>query len=567
MDTFPLTERAWVPVLRPGGERTRVSLRESLLNAGAYERLDAEHPLLTAALHRLHLAVLHRALEGPEDVETAARWYAAGQFDTGKLEAYLERFGPRFELFGPEPFMQVVGLDPAHMGENFRSHWTRLGSEEGSSNTTFLFNPENRPGPGRTDALPAADAALLLLAHQTFVLGGLIKRFTTAARGAPITTAACFLAEGQNLHQTLCLNLVPYPASMRERDLPPWERVPWRAADIQALYAGSGEKEQVAHGYVSRYTWLSRSVLLLPEDGPDGPVVREVGFAAGLPLALPGEGAGANLDPMVALRPAEQPFPYSLRRERLLWRDLDALLPDPAATTAQDRRGKLKVLPGRAPRTLLHAREVLNRLRGEEVHTREAGDEPMNQAAPTALEDPGASRSTRAGLHPVVPVQVYGQLTFQGKAFALRQESYTLPERFIDDPALFRDHLRRALDQANSVGDGLRQSVWFMAHALLKRDGDREPFRGDVTRLAEQIPATPTYWAGLEVSFRTYLRELDGDAGQAGTHWRAALRRAAGAGWRTAEEAAGMNAAGLRAVQVASGPLQTALAALKGEGK
>ncbi|MCP2014462.1 CRISPR system Cascade subunit CasA [Deinococcus sp. HSC-46F16] len=563
MDTFSLLDREWIPVVARGGERRHVSLRDSLLRAADFCRIDAGHPLQTAALYRLHLTLLHRALRGPRDAEQGADWYLAGQFPDD-VARYLDQYADRFCLFGPQPFMQVAGLDPAVVGENFRSHWTRLSTEEGSPNTTALFNVEARPGGNRSDALTPAQAALQLVAHQTFALGGLIKRFTTSARAAPVATAGLFLAEGANLHQTLCLNLVPYPAAMQEQDLPPWEEEPLTVEQIRARY--DPEKPRVAAGYASRYAWPSRSVLLLPEETPEGVVVRSIGFGAGIPLEGAGEGSGTGTDPMVSLRPSrdpknDQPFPYKLRRERLLWRDMNALLPDPAAQVSEDRKGGVKVKAGTPPKTVTHARAVML------AAAERLGQ--MGKPRPTPSQDVPDDGWAEEGTpdarapHPVIPVVVFGQLTDQGKAFAMRQETYTLPEAFIQNPETFRDHVQAALTDAGTVGEGLRRSVHLLAHALLKKDGERDPHKDDVGKLAAQIPAEPTYWAGLDTPFRTYLLALDVDTDAALAGWHAALSRSAWAGWRTAEQAAGMNAVGLRAVQVAQGPLLKALGTLK----
>ncbi|GHG01546.1 hypothetical protein GCM10017783_12210 [Deinococcus piscis] len=548
--------------MKADGTQAEVSLRDTLLRPTLYRRIDAGHPLHTAALYRLHLAILHRALAGPADAKGAAEWYLHG-FPADRVEAYLSRYAGRFDLFGPQPFMQMAGLNPAEVGENFRSHWTRLSTEEGSPNTTALFNVEARPGGDRSDTLTPAQAARQLLAHQSFALGGLIKRFTTSARAAPVATAALFLAEGSDLQQTLALNLTPYTPSMQAKDLPVWEQPPLSVADIQRIYAGKEPLARPAEGYASRYGWPSRSVLLLPEETPEGVRVRSIGFGAGVPLAGAGEGSGSNTDPMVTLRPSRddksEPYPYKLSRDRLLWRDLTALLPDPAAAVTEGKKGKVKTKPGRAPEVLLHAAEVMELAHAQaqlSLSGRPSQDEAEDWDAP--LPDAHAR-------HPVIPVQVFGQLTDQGKAFAMRQESYTLPQAFIENPDKFRNYVRQSLDDATTVGEALRRSVFVMAQELLSKGGDRSPDRADITKLADQIPATPTYWQSLETPFRAYLLELDRDPVQATRRWHAALRRSALRGWNVAEEAAGLNAAGLRAVQKSQGLLLKALGTLLGE--
>lgn len=65
---FNLLEEPWIPVLR--GERVKeVSLAEALLEAHTITRIETPSPLEEAALHRLLLAVLHRAFRGPTRTE------------------------------------------------------------------------------------------------------------------------------------------------------------------------------------------------------------------------------------------------------------------------------------------------------------------------------------------------------------------------------------------------------------------------------------------------------------------------------------------------------------------
>ncbi|MDL2344050.1 type I-E CRISPR-associated protein Cse1/CasA [Deinococcus sp. MIMF12] len=572
MDTFSLLDRDWIPIVARGSQRRLISLRESLLNGAAYGRIDAGQPLQTAALYRLHLAVLHRALRGPKDEEQAAEWYQHG-FPADKVQAYLDQYVDRFHLFGPQPFMQVAGLDPAVEGENFRSHWTRLSTEEGSPNTTVLFGLNKRAEKTKKEptweSLTPQQAALRLLEVQTSALGGTIQRFTTSADAAPVATLALFLAEGDTLHRTLCLNLVPYAGDAA--DAPPWERPPLTVADIRALYGSKQKVARVPPGPVSRYVWLSRSVLLLPEETPEGIVVHTVGFGAGEPFEGPGEGIEGNIDPMVTLRTGEQRFPYKLRRDRLLWRDFNALFPDPAATVVipEKKKGLVKLLPGQAPAVLKHARDVLQKVRAKEIAPPE-DDLLMSQDAYSGeLASAAESRPSSLGVQPVVPVVVFGQLTKEMKAFAIRQENYTLPETFIENPERFREHVRAALGDAVVVGTGLQESLRRLFTVLvvgdLKKKVNKE-VGAKINDMAAKVAAEPTYWAGLDTPFRAYLLALDADPKVALADWHAALSRAARAGWRTAEQAAGMNAVGLRAVEKAQGPWLKALGTLKNGG-
>ena len=70
---------------RPAAE---FGLRDVLVQAHELRGLGGESPLVTAALHRLLLAILHRVF-GPEGYDA---WYAlwqAGRFDPVALDEYL----------------------------------------------------------------------------------------------------------------------------------------------------------------------------------------------------------------------------------------------------------------------------------------------------------------------------------------------------------------------------------------------------------------------------------------------------------------------------------------------
>ncbi|AFD28163.1 type I-E CRISPR-associated protein Cse1/CasA [Deinococcus gobiensis] len=504
--TFNLLHEPWIPVRPVGGGPIReVGLRELLLRARDLSCIDDPSPLVTVALLRLSLALLHRALAGPRNAEETARWFLNG-FPAEKLEAYFAEWEEGFDLFHPErPFWQVRDLTPDLEGGKYRSHWTRLGTEVGSANTSPLFNVAARPGGERTDALTPAEAARRLVEGQTFLLGGLIKRFTTAAKAAPVATFALSAAQGRDLHETLCLNLPVYAAQGRDRAV--WEREPLTVQFMRELY--EDEATETPLGWADRYTWPARSVRLVPEVDDAGVVrVTAIGFAAGVPFVGAPEGEGAAIDPMVTLRPPADPkkpeyFPLKLRREQLLWRDLSALLPDPHVEYATKIRGKgggqtatFSERTGRPPAILTGARELL----------REAG------------------RSQTLGL------SVTGLLSDQGKAFAYRQETYTLPEAFVTDEAGFADHIHNALSGAKAVADGLRGATRKLAAEVLSRGGEREPHKDDLADLVQTLPGLGAYWAALEHPFRVLLADLD-TPDTALTDWRGAVTREARRAW------------------------------------
>ncbi|GAA5441175.1 type I-E CRISPR-associated protein Cse1/CasA [Deinococcus caeni] len=494
---FKLLHEPWIPV-RPvdGGPVREVGLRDLILHARTYSRIDDPSPLVTVALLRLTLALLHRALRGPTSTEQAAEWYKHG-FPIDRLEAYFQQWDDHFDLFHPEkPFWQVRDLTLDLEGGKYRSHWTRLGTEVGSANTLPLFNVAGRPGGERTDALTPAQAARRLVEGQTFLLGGLIKRFTTAAKAAPVATLALTAAQGNDLHETLCLNLPVYAGQDSDRAV--WEREPLTMQSVREFY--EDELSEVPTGRADRYTWPSRSVLLIPEINKEGAVqVTSIGFAAGIPLEGTAEGSGSNIDPMVTLRPPADPkrperFPLKLKRDQLLWRDLSALLTGPEG----EQRGS------HPPGTLTHARAVLN-----------AASAPQGTS-----------------------VTVTGLLSDQGKAFAYRQEGYTFPRAFITDPEAFATAVNRALDMARATAQALNHATLRLAAEVVSRGGEREPHKDDVRNLAQTLPGLGAYWAALEAPFRVFLAGLDTPE-EAATAWRASMTREARAAWAMNVQGAG----------------------------
>ena len=566
---YSLLTEPWIPVRPLGGGPVRfVGLRELLLNAAQYERIDDPSPLVTVALYRFCLAMLHRALNGPKTAQEAASWYKGG-FPHEAIEQYLSAHADRFDLFGSQPFMQVPDLTLDLEGGKYLSHWTRLGSEVGSANTSFLFNPAGRPGGERTDAITPAEAARRLSEHQTFALGGLIKRFTTSAKAAPVATLALTMPQGRNLHETLCLNLVaPYDGA---GDLPTWERPTPTVAELKALYEGKEDKSRVPGGLAEHYSWLSRAVNLVPETDASGEtVVRFIGFAAGLPYQNTLDTTGKTVDPMVATVPMksdpkrETPIPQKLRREQLFWRDVLALLPEPQnqpkVVESGKAAGKVSLVKGVPPASIFHARSVLKVL--EAAYWQPPASGKINFAALKAQ-----ASEIKVAAQPVVPVSVFGQITDQGKAFSYRQEGYTLPHAFIEDPRRFTDQIYTALEDGKLAGNGLRQAVRRLASETLSRGGEREAHKDDVSKLADQLPAESTFWARLEAPFRQYLAELDTSPEMAKASWRGAVVRTAWDAWALACTGVGEGAAGLRAASIAKGILVSALKPLSGGGK
>ena len=508
MPTFNLITQPWIPVRQQGALKL-VSLEQALLEAHKFERIEDPSPLVSVSLHRLLLAILHRALEGPSDAYEAADWFENG-FDQARIRAYLDRYHDHFDLFHPErPFYQV----PDFTLERSSRSWTVLAPELNSDNNKVLFDHTitSRPRP-----LQPAEAARLLVAHQTFALsaGNSVLCYTA---NAPVATAALALMLGENLHQTLCLNLVAYPKHELERDFATWEKEPLRVADL----ADCERAKASAKGIVHRYTWLSRAVRLEPEEESGQTVVRWIAHASGVRY----EESQVRRDPMVAVRPdpkdptKERPLGFS--EGRALWRDFAALLPKPGSAQGLEVAN--------------HACNVYIKL--------------------------GRHFEKRG-----IPVMVAGQANDRAKIELWRGETYRLPEAILGKADL-HVFVKKCLDQAEEMGEALNGAARALATELLTM-GDRQPHKDDVSRLVQSFPHQAAYWSALEGQFADWILRLGPDfleqQARLEQDWQQTLKREALRAWELTALAAGNDARALRAIYKSEGILLSHIYKRKG---
>src|SRR5260370_40777608 len=102
--TFNLTSEPWLPCLMPDNSLTEMGLEEALVSAPKIRELSDPSPIVTFALHRLLLAILHRNF-GPENESEWKALWERGSWNREALSGYMHRVRSRFELFAPErPF-------------------------------------------------------------------------------------------------------------------------------------------------------------------------------------------------------------------------------------------------------------------------------------------------------------------------------------------------------------------------------------------------------------------------------------------------------------------------------
>jgi len=453
--SFHLTTQAFVPCVLEDGSVQDLSLTDVLVRAHKIREVRDGSPLVTVALHRLLLAVLHRVF-GPADLEAWMRLWKAPQFDEARVRTYLEEHHDEFDLCHPDrPFYQTAGDEELEAMKPV-SIW-RLDLVQGNNATLFDHRTEHE-----SPAVGAAHAARLLVAYQAFALGGGVSKPFNFMHG-PLARDGGFLTvlQGDNLHQTLCLNLLrlnersPHPWHSGPADRPAWERREERPIR---------KRGTTPDGHLDYLTWQSRRIRLLPDDG-DALTFSRVKMLQG--LALPS--GPSTPEPMCLYTRASDSDDWRARPfepDRSLWRDSHTLL-----ATADAGHRKF-----RPPLAILQLADLKDRMLLEETRT---------------------FRCAALGL-----------CASQAKVKAWRHETLPLPLAYVGNQRLV-DVLGDAVKAAEDAADALRQAARKLA--LVAHGLDKKPQLGPAEHslLRKSVgQSLRRYWPRLESKFRGLMADL-----------------------------------------------------------
>jgi CRISPR system Cascade subunit CasA len=514
---FNLLDEPWLPCLLVEGVTRDFGIRAALEHAHQIREIADPSPLVTASLHRLLLAIIHRVADGPKNTAAWGRLQQQGSWDMSVFDPYFAHWSRRFDLFDPEyPFYQWPGLDFAAMVPI-----AKLTHELASGNNATLFDHTTEDA---GSSLRPGEAARYLVAQQNYAVGGLVSfakgedpaRYKSAF-GAPLVRGAVVLVKGENLFHTLLRNLCRYdinndkPFAVDEDygDQPAWERTP--PVEIEA---------RRPYGYLDLLTWQSRRIRLYPELSPDGIAIRYAVIMKGNQFS-PGF-LRNKAETMQAFRALDKPAagqdpwqPIGFREDRVLWRDSLSFL--------QSLSGKIE-RPG-----------ILSWL-------------------DTLAENGVIGRGDR------VPIDLYGMSTDKAKVLFWRQERLILPLAYLqDNNRELRATLAAEIDKTEKVGQALQAATRELAKLLLAPEADvggRTPAGEDQGKLAERLSEGRTYWSRLGVPFSTLLgalpdaeaRKAEGETSPAVVRWRLELEQAVRTAFRTMTGGLDNSARNLKAV-------------------
>lgn len=506
--SFDLVSEPWLPCRGRDGTRVTLGIAALLEHAHELECLDDPSPLVTLALHRLLLAILHRVF-GPRSLAAWKGLYAARRLPTNEILPYLEEQREGLDLIHPSrPFYQTRGLPKEYEADGIG----RLVLERSNYGApSFLF--QHRPIDATiSDTISFANAARNLVALHAFAPGGLIRKRgePDSASAGPLNRGAYVLVRGASLFETLMFNLLVYdPENNRPiagdaaKDRPAWERPPL------ARPTGGLEPKRLPHGYIDWLTWQSRRVELVLS--PDMNEIAGVVYCVAQGLESP-----APQDPMLAFRVDKErgPVPVDLSESRAVWRDCHAFV-------------------------------------------REGG---QDGAAPPAAVAQFATRELKGLLADARPsLLVLGLRGDQAKLRLARAERLGIPGAILADADL-QAHLADASGIAETVGATLRIALRVAAaHAL--SPGNREPHKDDVTNLVNAMGGERSYWAALATPFGLFLEELPRDPDTTSEKFAATCRAVARRALADACRALGGEARYLKALACAEDYLSRALSA------
>ncbi len=472
--TFNLICEKWIPCITSAGKYEEFSLRGLFAMAHEIREISCETPIQSAAMMPLLLAILHRKF-GPANTSEWGELWNTGKFDMERLDEYFKEWHERFDLFHPErPFYQMAdervktGRIQSHLAktmQDYSVHFTHQTTEN-------------------AQALPAAEAARVLLQAQAFRLGGgnsgklsLYNVDSIWARGV------VFFARGNNLFETLTLNLIRYPDDSvmptTDNDKPIWER----DDPTEGRSIGKKMLELSPAGYLDYLTWQTNHVQLIPIESENGLMVEKVRVA---PVAKFQDGLFYPQHCYLKRRQKDKADKFTFLRfsdDRALWRDYYGLF-------QRDDNNKLPAVV-----------RWFTRLS-------QFGKLPENSLL----------QLTASGLLTAKNIP--------GKTLFLRQEIMPLPLELLRNEDHARD-IRQALNQAEEVADKLRNALNRLAELVLQRGAAGKPDSSARNSLVKQWRARERYWTVLEPRFWRFIEALAADSDAALHDWIADLREQA----------------------------------------
>ncbi len=494
--SFNLIDQPWIPCTMPDGSHAELSLQDTLLQAHEIREIFDQSPLVTAALHRLLLAVLHRNF-GPASRSEWQTLWQVGQFDSARLNSYFSEWHSRFDLFDDlYPFYQDGGIK-VERGRIKEVEANDLLPELARGNTSTLFDHTTD---STSPALSPPEAARMLVMTQMYRVAGGKLVGKEYSYDAPIARKVIFLVKGNALFETLLLNMVPYhgdePIPVVGNDLPAWEQE-------------QPNTSAIPHGYTDYLTWQTLKLRLVPsQTALEGGEVRRVRIGVGRKFdnktPFPDPGCSYTKNPKA--KPDQDPCrTIRYERGRALWRDSASLF---------------RFIENE-PISALGWASIL------------IGDGVLDVSMPYQLE-------------------AYGQCAPQRDIFFWRLEHLPLPAQYLTDEDLV-EALEIALKNTEQVASCLTSAMEKFARCVLYPSLDEEKDlkkaqKAEVNHFAAHLHVTEAYWSALEIPFLDFMRDLPANPDPVLEDWNKCVQQVAHQAFNEATNDLDQSARVLRAI-------------------
>ena len=446
MYSFNLIDQPWIPCIMSDGCQQELNLQETLVKAHEIQEIFAQSPIVTVSLYRLLLAVVYRNFPFNNLNEWGKLWKTK-QFSPDTITNYFEKWHDRFDLFHPEwPFYQ----SSAPRKNVFSTKKLGWGYTAGNAARWFEHTWDDE----ETPITPQLATHWLLTSQAFAVSAG--RSETLHTKNAPWAIGAIVLVQGDNLFQTLLLNLLNFydlPFQTPE-DKPIWEEENhWEPKEVFPL------------GATHYLTLQSRSIYIFPEK-----LAKSCYFAQGQSLK-----EDFN-DPMCVYYKHKQEgwLLWKLQEDKAVWRDSHTLF-----SLSSNNEDKF-------PFALTHIATL--------TKTRVLENRRLYQ------------------------IQVIGQYLKPPSTVIKfwRQERLPVPVAYLSkENKELLDKLKNAIELAEEVAGKLNSHLHKLAALLIAPSSDkkdsRKPDPKDIKNQVNHFDATTQYWAQLETHFKTLMVHLPED--------------------------------------------------------
>ena len=459
MNKFNLTEEPWIPCLMLKNNETKeLSLFQVLSQAHEIKEITDNSPLVVVSLHRLLLTILHRNF-GPKSFEEWKNLWKQGSWNAEKLKDYFDnRCKDRFNLFDDErPFYQYPKVTKKEGIEADIVPLDVLMQEKATGNNGTLFDHSFE---ANSQTYSPAIAARCLIARQSFSFAGGVSFPFNFSNGLLISGFSV-LAIGQNLFETLSLNLIIYhrdkPIPIQDddddiSDIPFWERE-------KLVQATEKDKDgTLPLGYLDYLTWQSRRIKLIQDEEKQG--VKSCQLQQNFKL----KEVATLFDPFKVYVKGDNGFyGIKLREDKSLWRNSHTLLQQ---STSIENRSSL----------FSHLAKVESFVRNSEIE--------------------GVKNHS---------FSIFGVINKEANVKSWTQERLPLPLEFLDNDELLED-LETAIKFAEEIEkEVLKPAIKKLAEILKSQSGS--------------FSAVSIYWGSLEIEFKKMTLELPEKKDEAMCQW------------------------------------------------